>query len=128
MINVRKTSNVVSIGRAEGKSSTTAADQNTQVTSPFAARPAESLKGITERKSKLTEDQRLAILQRALQPFASEARSHLPTDLSSVEKEVRKKMLKEGFSEVVANEAGEEAVSVSLKNRRVTRKSRGKNS
>ena len=125
MVNIRKTSHVVSLGKAESSSSSTPADRNTEPTSPFAARPTESLKNITDRKSRpLTEEQKLAMLQRALQPFSSEARSHLPADLSDVEKKVRKKMMDEGFSEVIANEAGEEAVSVTIgtKRRRVARK------
>jgi hypothetical protein len=122
MISIRKTSNVVSIGRTSSKSGASSADQNTQITSPFAARPAESLKGITERKSRLNEEQKLAILQNALLPFANEARSHLPPDLSMLEKKVREQMTKEGLPKEFVAEAGDEAVSVSLKNRRVSRK------
>lgn len=127
MINVRKTSNILPFDKVSS-SSETSADKNTSVTSPFAAKPAQSLKSLTERKSRpLTEEQRLALLQRALQPFANEARSHLPVDVSSVEKKVRKKMLEEGFSEVIATEAGEETVDALLGNRRRVAKARSQN-
>ncbi|MDO8526547.1 MAG: hypothetical protein Q7T03_02545 [Deltaproteobacteria bacterium] len=126
--NIRKTSNVVSLGKAGSSKSTSSADQNTAAHSPFAANPTQSLKHLTDRKSKpRTEEQRLALLQNALKSFATEARSHLPVNLGKMEQKVRKKMIDEGFSEVVANEAGDEAVDVLLENRRVTpnKKSQG---
>ncbi len=117
MVHIRKTSNVIDIKRTGSKSSESETVQ--QPISPFASGPVNPLKSITERKSRgLTEEQRLALLQNALRPFATEARSHLPSDLSEFEKKMHKKMLEEGFPEVVANEAGDEVVDALLKTRR----------
>lgn len=121
MVEIRKTTNILPFGRASSKE-VSPSGAVSETSSPFATKPTETLKGILERKSSLLEDAKLAILRKALQPFATEASSHLPQDLSSIEKKVRRKMLEEGFSEVVAEEAGEEAVSVSLTHRRVIRK------
>lgn len=116
MIKIRQTSNVVTLGKKEGaKSSTASKTPSAETLSPFAAHPAEALKSLTERKSRpLTEEQKLALLQGALKPFALEARHHLPQALTKVERRVRKKMIEEGFSTEIASEAGDEAVSALL--------------
>lgn len=127
MVKIRSTSNVVRLGRKEGTKSSSAASSSSvsDTASPFAAKPVDVLKAITERKSRpLTEEQKLALLQNALKPFASEARGHLPQNLTRVEKKVRKRMIEEGFSDVLASEAGDETVSALLTHR-VSRKKPG---
>lgn len=118
MIQIRKPSGIIpkrtleKIKKGETVSSETGSEA---ASSPFAARPADALKAITERKSRgLTEEQRLALLQKALEPFANEARSHLPTPIGQLERKVRKRMLEEGFGKEVASEAGDETVTVLL--------------
>ncbi|OGQ05560.1 MAG: hypothetical protein A2W61_01730 [Deltaproteobacteria bacterium RIFCSPLOWO2_01_44_7] len=123
MVTIRKTSNVLPFGKISSSKSVSSTSESSSAVSPFAAKPVDALKAITQRKSRLSEEQKLAILQRALSPFSNEARGHLPTDVSQMEEEVRKRMMKEGFSETVANEAGEETVDVLLEHRRVVRKS-----
>lgn len=113
MIKVRKTSNVVSIGGAKGKT-VSGASGSTAAPSPFSISPANPLKAITERQTKMNEWQRLAILQRALEPYAREARGQLPSNLQKIEKKVRRKMLEEGFTTESANEAGDEVVTALL--------------
>lgn len=115
MVKIRSTSNVVSMNRKEGAKSSSGSSSVSNTASPFAAKPVDVLRSITERKSRpLSEEQKLAMLQNALKPFASEARSHLPQSLGNVEKKVRKKMIEEGFSDVMANEAGDETVAALL--------------
>ena len=123
MTHIRKTSNVVTLGRAGSKSSAGSSSAAKEPVSPFASGPVNPLRDITERKSRgLTEEQRLALLQNALKPFAAEARQHLPKDVSDIETKVRRTILEEGFSEAVANEAGDEAAGALLSHRRVTLK------
>lgn len=107
---IRKTSNVVSLGKAGGKS-VSGTKQSTTTSSPFALKPTDPLKALTERKSSLTELQKLAILQRALEPYANEARGHLPANLQKIDRKVRTKMIKDGFATEEANEAGDEVVT-----------------
>lgn len=124
MIQIRRTSNVITLGKKEGakSSSTSKTSSAGEPLSPFAAHPADALKSLTDRKSRpQTEEQKLALLQGAFKTFALEARSHLPSPLRRVEKKVRKKMIEEGFSDVVASEAGDEAVSALLSSK-VSRK------
>lgn len=122
MVKIRSTSNVVSMNRKEGAKSSSGSSSVSSTASPFAAKPVDVLKSITERKSRpLSEEQKLALLQNALKPFANEARSHLPASLGNVEKKVRKKMIEEGFSSEIAAEAGDETVTALLETK-VTRK------
>lgn len=119
MTNIRKTSNVVSIGKGRPASGVTK-EESSQVSSPFAVNPAQTLKSLTERRSReLSEEQRLSLLQRALHDFSEEASRHLPDAIGKIKRRVRNKMLAEGFADVIANEAGEEAVDVLLESRRV---------
>lgn len=113
MTTVRKTSNVVSLGKAGGSKSVSPAKSSTTA-SPFAIKPPDPLKSLTDRKSSLSELQKLAILQRALEPYAQDARSHLPPHLQTIDKKVRTKMIKDGFSKEVATEAGDEIVTAIL--------------
>ncbi|MDP2599974.1 MAG: hypothetical protein Q8P84_04475 [Deltaproteobacteria bacterium] len=123
MTHIRKTSNVVTLGRTGSKSSAGSSSSAKEPDSPFASGSVNPLRGITERKSRgLTEEQRLALLQNALKSFATEARQHLPKDVGDIEKKVREKIVKEGLSEVIANEAADEAAGALLAHRRVTRK------
>ena len=115
MTNIRKISNVVSLGKGK---SVSGPRSSTSTTSPFAMKAPDGLKALTERKSQLNELQRLAILQRALEPYAARARKHLPSDVQKIEKKVRSRMIKEGFSEEIATEAGDEAVSTILISKR----------
>lgn len=117
---IRKTSNVVSLGKASRKT-VSGTSSATQAPSPFAISPPDPLKSITERKSRsLSEWERLALLQRALGSFAEEARKKLPSEVRSVEEKVRKKMIQEGFAKEVASEAGDETVSAILTTRSKT--------
>lgn len=122
MVDIKKTSSVLGRGHLrEIKKTSHSQSQSTSSsaeTSPFAANPVDSLRSLTDRKSRpLTEDQWLILLQKAFQPFATEARGRLPSNIKRVEQKIRKKMLEEGFSEVVATEAGDEAVTVILEKR-----------
>ncbi len=113
MTTIRKTSNVISIRKGSAAKSVSQTQSSTTA-SPFAIKPPDPLKSITERKSSLSELQKLAILQRALEPYAHEARRHLPTRLQKIDIKVRTKMIRDGFSEEVATEAGDEAVTAIL--------------
>jgi len=117
MSRIRKTSSIVSLGRGRTKSVAGPRPSST-TTSPFSIKPPDPLKSITQRQSQLSELQRLAILQNALEPFAGEARKHLPKNIQSIEKKVRKRMIQKGFSKEVVSEAGDETVSVLLNKRR----------
>ena len=110
---VRRTSKVISLGKASSKGVSGVGSER-GVPSPFAISAPDPLKALTERKSTLGEKERLAILQRALEPYADEARRHLPPGMQKIEKKVRHKMLKEGFPKEVANEAGDETVAALL--------------
>lgn len=117
MTSIRKTSNVISLGKASGKT-VSGGSSATQAPSPFAIKPPDTLKSITERRSRvLSEWERLALLQQALGSFAEEARKKLPREVRAVEEKVRKKMIQEGFSKEVATEAGDETVTALLQNR-----------
>lgn len=117
MTAIRKTSNWTSLGRASGKT-VSGASSATEAPSPFALKPPDLLKSITERKSRsLSEWERLALLQRALGSFAEEARKKLPSEVRTVEEKVRKKMIQEGFTKEIASEAGDETVTALLHNR-----------
>lgn len=116
MVQIKKTSNVITLRRTSGKTAGVAS--STQAPSPFALKPPDPLKSIVERRSRtLSEWERLALLQRALGPFAEEARKHLPKEVRTIEKKVRKKMIQEGFAEAVAAEAGDETVTAILSTR-----------
>lgn len=115
---IKKTSRFTAVDRPARKSASKIQGSSEQTHSPFAINPPDALKVITERKSRqLKEWQRLAILQRALEPYASEAKGHLPQDLRQVEEKVRQRMLEEGFKEEIATEAGDETVSAILDTR-----------
>lgn len=114
MIHLRKISKVTSHTKTEGPSSVKGRRGSSPLVSPFAIKPPDSLKGITERKTQLSEIQRLAILQRALQPYAKEAEKKLSPELLKMKEEVRKEMITKGFPQEVAGEAADEAVSVIL--------------
>lgn len=115
MIQVKKTSRFVSVDKPSRQSISKTEKSAGQAAHPFAIKPPDALKAITERKSRqLKEWQKLAILQRALEPYASEAKEHLPKGLRLVEEKVRQRMLEEGFKEEIAAEAGDETVSAIL--------------
>lgn len=117
MDRIRKTSNVVSLGKKEKAGGSEKTSPVSETASPFAANPLETLKAITGRQSRpMTEEEKLRLLQNALKDFAAEARKHLPKNLGDMEKKVRSKMLAEGFSEEVAAEAGDETVTAILDN------------
>lgn len=115
MIRIRKRDNVISIGKGKKPGESSSSEKAEESQSPFDSKPVEALRSITERKSRgLTEEQRLKLLQNALEPFAKEARSRLPGDVKDIEKEMRKKMIQEGFAKEWASEAGDETVSAIL--------------
>ena len=119
MTNIRRTSNIFPIKKGKAVSESKEAEQ-ANASSSFSVNPTQTLKSLMERRSKQeTEEQRLGRLQRALQDFSQEARNHLPRPISEFEKKMHQKMVEEGFTDVIANEAGEEAVEVLLENRRV---------
>lgn len=113
MINIRRTSKVIPFEKTSRSGGVSKTSSQT-TSSPFAIKPANPLKALTERKSRLTEEQKLAILQRALEPYAKEARSHLPDTVQKVRERVRRKMLEKGFPKEVAEEADDETVSAIL--------------
>lgn len=113
MVTIRKISKGVSFEKTSGKGVAGASSKGS-APSPFAISAPDPLKALTERKSTLGEKERLAILQRALEPYAEEARRHLPPGMQKIEKKVRHKMIKEGFPKEVANEAGDETVTALL--------------
>ena len=113
MVTIRRTSKVVPFEKTSGKG-VSGAGSAKGAPSPFAISAPDPLKAITERQSKLGEKSRLAVLQRAFEPYAEEARRHLPPGMQKIEKKVRYKMIKEGFPKEIANEAGDEAVTALL--------------
>ncbi|MBI4125091.1 MAG: hypothetical protein HY609_04265 [Deltaproteobacteria bacterium] len=118
MMQIKKTSRFAAVDKPSRKSIAKTDESSGQAASPFAIKPPDALRAITERKSRqLKEWQKLAILQRALEPYASEAKEHLPPDLRQVEEKVRQRMLEEGFKEEIAAEAGDETVSAILDTR-----------
>ena len=118
MMQIKKTSRFTAVDKPSRKSVSKTENPSGQTSHPFAIKPPDALKAITERKSRqLKEWQKLAILQRALEPYASEAKERLPDDLRQVEEKVRQRMLQEGFKEEIAAEAGDETVSAILDTR-----------
>lgn len=112
---IKRTSRFTAVDKPSAKSVSQTEKSSGPAVHPFAIRPPDALKAITERKSRrLKEWQKLAILQRALEPYAAEAREHLPGDLRQIEEKVRQKMLEEGFQEEIASEAGDETVTAIL--------------
>lgn len=114
---IRKIANMISPGRKGEVKKTSSAGSQSDPPSPFAVSSADPLEQLRERKSKLTEAQRLRLLQNAFKPFSEEAKKHLPEELVKMEKAVRNKMLEEGFDEPFADEAGEDTVSAILDSR-----------
>ena len=114
MVNkIRKTGldNVIPIGKG-GSSSTSGA---TEKSSPFAANPTEGLRRILkDKKGSVSEEEMLRRLQDAFEPFAEDAREHLPQSLRQIEQNVRKQMVLVGYSGAIAKEAGDEVVTVML--------------
>lgn len=115
MEKIRRSSNVILLGRKGKTESASSSPTVISTSSPFDAKPLNPLKAITERKSRfLSEGERLRLLQQALEKFAAEARRHLPERLKRMEGKVRTRMIQEGFSSEVAREAGDETVSLLL--------------
>lgn len=103
--------NVIPIGK-RGSSGTSGVSEKL---SPFASNAAEELRGILkDKKGGVSEEEMLRRLQEAFEPFARDVREHLPKSLREIEQDVRRQMVRAGYSGHVAKEAGDEAVSVLL--------------
>lgn len=115
MIQIRKTPKTTSADRTTKAGESSGTEESGAPVSPFAIKPPDPLRSLTERKSRpLTEEQKLALLQRALGPFAEEAKRHLPPALRKADEDTRKEMIRKGFSKERAHEAGEEIVAAIL--------------
>lgn len=104
--------NIISIGRGNSSS---ASGTPIEKPSPFDSNPVKELDFITGRtQGKPSEEEMLRRLQDAFEPFASDARKHLPDSLKKIEQSVRKQMILEGYSGAFANEAGDATVGALL--------------
>lgn len=103
--------NVISIGKRDSSGGGGVAEK----LSPFASNAAEELRGILkDKKGRVSEEEMLRRLQEAFEPFAQDVREHLPRSLREIEQDVRRQMVRAGYSGPVAKEAGDEAVTVLL--------------
>lgn len=116
---IRKTGfdNIIPIGKRDSSGVGGVAEKP----SPFASNAAEELRGILkDKKGRVSEEEMLRRLQEAFEPFAQDVREHLPKSLREIEQDVRRQMVRAGYSGHVAKEAGDEAVTLLLE--RISRK------